>query len=258
MCRRSSRRSRCCRRGAWAGPRRTTRTLLSGRTRQCEDGSRAGPGGMSAACGWGEVHATRRQKVVVSTCQPIPRHSHYPNAGRAALEVPHIEDPGGNPFAEQKEVDDNQAPRNQWVFHPEVDGFSPDEPRSRQSQEISVTEWAACGCVGRRRLLAGLAASPRGQLVPPVWGCGLAVAATFTLTLRPCAGGVGPFTRETTAWVSLGGVPSAPRACGSFSRRTEARQNDALPCPAASRAQQLAINTRRPQQPVTTRNPGRN
>ena len=47
-------------------------------------------------------------------------------------EVPHVEDPGGHPLTpEQQTVADNQqAPENQWVFHPEVDGCKPEDPHN--------------------------------------------------------------------------------------------------------------------------------
>ena len=47
-------------------------------------------------------------------------------------EVPHIEDPDLHPLSpEQQTVADNQhAPENQWVLHPEVDGCEPEDPRN--------------------------------------------------------------------------------------------------------------------------------
>lgn len=51
------------------------------------------------------------------------------NAGRKLSEVPHVDIPGVHRLTpEQQAVADNQrAPENQWVLHPDVDGCAPDD-----------------------------------------------------------------------------------------------------------------------------------
>jgi hypothetical protein len=85
--------------------------------------------------GWSEVHPTRIVQKIDHSDVPTD-----PNEFRAYLtrwcerlsEVPHDEDPGVHPLTpEQQTVADNQqAPENQWVFHPEVDGCEPDDPHN--------------------------------------------------------------------------------------------------------------------------------
>ena len=85
--------------------------------------------------GWNEVHATRTvQKIDRNDVPSDPaRFRDYQKRWCERLsEVPHIEDPDLHPLSpEQQTVADNQhAPENQWVLHPEVDGCEPEDPRN--------------------------------------------------------------------------------------------------------------------------------
>jgi hypothetical protein len=81
--------------------------------------------------GWNEVHATRIVQKIdrgdVPT-DPTEFRAYLTRWCERLSEVPHVEDPGVHPLTpEQQAVADNQqAPENRWVFHPEVDGCEPD------------------------------------------------------------------------------------------------------------------------------------
>jgi len=84
--------------------------------------------------GWSEVHATRIVQKIDRFDVPTEATAFRDYQKRwceRLSEVPHIEDPGVHTLSpEQQAVADNQrAPENQWVFHPEVDGCEPDDPR---------------------------------------------------------------------------------------------------------------------------------
>ncbi len=84
--------------------------------------------------GWSEVHATRIVQKIDRNDVPTDstRFRDYQKRWCERLsEVPHVEVPGVHPLTpEQQTVADNQqAPENQWVLHPEVDGCAPD-PRN--------------------------------------------------------------------------------------------------------------------------------
>jgi hypothetical protein len=44
-------------------------------------------------------------------------------------EIPHVEEVGVHPLtpAQQAVADNQRAPENQWVLHPEIDGCQPDD-----------------------------------------------------------------------------------------------------------------------------------
>ena len=85
--------------------------------------------------GWCEVHATRIVQKIdrgdVPT-DPTEFRAYLTRWCERLSEVPHVEDPGVHPpTPEQQTVADNQqSPENQWVFHPEIDGCQPDDPRN--------------------------------------------------------------------------------------------------------------------------------
>jgi hypothetical protein len=85
--------------------------------------------------GWNEVHATRIVQKIdrgdVPT-DPTEFRAYLKRWCERLSEVPHVEVPGVHPLTpEQQTVADNQqAPENQWVFHPEVDGCEPDDPHN--------------------------------------------------------------------------------------------------------------------------------
>jgi hypothetical protein len=81
--------------------------------------------------GWNEVHATRIVQKIDRGDVPTDQtefRAYLTRWCERLSEVPHVEDPGVHPLTpEQQTVADNQqAPENRWVFHPEVDGCEPD------------------------------------------------------------------------------------------------------------------------------------
>ena len=85
--------------------------------------------------GWTEIHATRIvQKIDRSDVptDPTEFRSYLTRWCERLSEVPHVQEPGVHPLTpEQQAVADNQqAPENQWVHHPEVDGCEPSDPHN--------------------------------------------------------------------------------------------------------------------------------
>jgi hypothetical protein len=85
--------------------------------------------------GWCEVHATRIVQKIDKNDVPTddPGFRAYQKRWCDQLsEVPHVVDPGVHPLTpEQQAVADNQrAPENQWVLHPEIDGCEPEDPHN--------------------------------------------------------------------------------------------------------------------------------
>jgi hypothetical protein len=85
--------------------------------------------------GWAEVHATRIVQKIDRAgvpMDPVEFRAYLKRWCERLSEVPRVVDTGLHILTpEQQAVADNQrAPENQWVLHPEIDGCEPDDPHT--------------------------------------------------------------------------------------------------------------------------------
>ena len=82
--------------------------------------------------GWCEVHATRTVQKIDRGDVPMDTAGFRDYQKRwcdRLSEIPHVEEVGVHPLtpAQQAVADNQRAPENQWVLHPEIDGCQPDD-----------------------------------------------------------------------------------------------------------------------------------